>query len=134
MLVCASFFFPRKFAPSADGISPLGDGNTDSSLRLRYGSPTRNPNFAAGIFPFRVSSSKIHLLVKPPLKGNHVPTPLLKFSHSEAEKFAGITDGTIPFGNNTANLPNHSQDRPTMPVIKISIPKRRDHSDSKSQQ
>jgi len=59
------------------------------------------------------------------------PTLLLGFLHSKAKMFAGTTDGTTPFGNNTADLSNHFQDRPTIPVIKISTPKRCDHYYSK---
>ena len=36
MLVCASFFFTRKSAPSADGIPPLGDGNADFIWRAPF--------------------------------------------------------------------------------------------------
>jgi len=56
MLVCASSFLSQtqKFAPPADGVPPLGDGNADSSLRIPSfvgSTPTQNPRSAAGISP-----------------------------------------------------------------------------------
>jgi len=36
-----------------------------------------------------------------------------------------------PLGNNAAGLPNHSQNKPTIPVIEVSTPKRHGHIDSK---
>jgi len=58
------------------------------------------------------------------------PTPLLGFFSLGGQKFAGTSVGTISLGNNTAGLPNHSQDRPTTPMIEISTLKRRDHINS----
>ena len=62
MLVCASSFLPRKSAPPADGIPPLGGDNADSGQRASSVMGlihAQSLYSAAGIFPLRVPSSQL---------------------------------------------------------------------------
>jgi len=78
----------------------------------------------------RVSSSQFRWWVRPSLGSNRESNSAAGFPPLGYQKFASTTDGTTPL-KNTAGLLNHSQDKPFIPVTESSIPKRRDHYDSK---
>ena len=84
-----------------------------------------------GFSPLRVPGPQLRWWNFSYSKATVNPTPLLGFSPLIGQKFRGTTDETIPFWNNIASLPNRFRDRPTIPVIEISTPERRDHFDFK---
>jgi len=134
MLVCASSFFPRMSASPSDGIPTLRDSNADSSLRAPFvvaPIPARGPYSATRIFPSQSFKLTAPLMGQTPLESNRNPTPLLEFPLLGVKSLQVPLMRLSPLGNNTACLLNHSQDRPTILVTKITIPKRRDHINCK---
>ena len=93
--------------------------------------PFRNPYSATRIFPLRVSSSHFCWCVKTPLGSECESNSTIGISPHLEVKSLGVPLMGLPTLENAACLPNHSQDRPTIPVIKINTPKRGDHSDFK---